>query len=326
MQPRPFLEPDRVAEHRRRNLLHSVALVAGIGLLMLLSAWLIWSWTGVAFGLGLIVVLAAFGPRVGPEAVMRLYSAIPVDERRSRQLLRLVEVLADRAELPAHPRLYVVPSLTLNAFAAGTRDNAAIAITEGLLRKLTLREVAGVLAHEMSHIRNNDLRVMGLADAMSRFTQSLAWIAFCMAVINLPAALLGLTVFSWAAILLLYLAPTVSSLLQLALSRTREYDADLEAAGLTGDPVGLASALRALERYEGRFWEDLLFPFPARRIPSPSVLRTHPDTEERVRRLLQLGERAVARPISIQEEPVFSLVGVGPASLAPRYRWPGLWY
>ena len=72
----------------------------------------------------------------------------------------------------------------------------------------------------------------------------------------------------------------------MALSRTREYDADREAAGLTGDPAGLASALGSLERYQGRVWEDLMLPFPARRIPYPSLLRSHPETADRINRLV----------------------------------------
>ena len=323
----PFLDPDRHNAHKRRNRWHSLLLVGGIGLILLVPAALIWSWTGALFALLVVVLIAAFGPRVPPETMMRLYRARPVDPRHGGQLTHIVEVLADRAELPTHPRLYVVPSMTLNAFATGNRDRAAIAVTEGLLRRLSLRELAGVLAHEMSHIRNNDLAVMGLADAMTRFTQVMSYMALVLAILNLPSLLLGDDArFSWSAILLLYLAPAASSFLQLGLSRTREYDADLEGAGLTGDPAGLASALRSLERYQGRFWEDLMFPVPMRRIPQPSVLRSHPATEDRIARLLALEGRPHPAPIQVVEEPMFSLVGVGPIEMAPRYRWPGVWF
>jgi heat shock protein HtpX len=323
----PLLEPERSREHKRRNMVHSMLLVVGIGLIMLVSASLIWSWTGAVMALLLAFALAAFGPRVPPEVIMRLYRARPLDPRHGSQLMHIAEVLADRAELPAHPRLYVVPSMTLNAFATGRPDQAAIALTEGLLRKLSLREVAGVLAHEMSHIRNNDLFVMGLADIMTRYTQVMSYVALLLAILNVPSLLFGGRTFSWTAILLLYSAPAISSLLQLGLSRTREYDADLEAAGLTGDPLGLASALRSLERHQGRFWEDLMLPVPGRRIPQPSVLRSHPDIEDRIARLLELQRRPqLATPIKVVDEPMFSLVGVGPIELAPRYRWPGVWF
>jgi heat shock protein HtpX len=323
----PFLNPERLAEHRRRNLLQSILLVAGMSAIVMLSSALIWSWAG-ALGAGVFVaVLAVVGQRVPPETVMRLYNGVPVDGRHGSQLLRLVEVLADRAELARHPRLYVIPSTTLNAFAAGTPSNAAIAITEGLLRRLDLRQLAGVIAHEMSHIRNNDLRVMAMADALTRFTQVLAYFGLLLAFLNIPLILMGFDTFSWGAILLLYLAPTLTSVLQMGLSRTREYDADLEAIGLTGDPAGLASALGALERYHGRFWEDLMLPVPARRIPHPSLLRSHPATADRIARLRELEGRSwQARPIAIGEEPLFTLVGHGPAGMAPRHRAFGLWY
>ena len=173
----PFLDPDRHNAHKRRNRLHSLLLVGGIGLILLVSAALIWSWTGALLALLVVVLVAAFGPRVPPETMMRLYRARPVDPRHGGQLARIVEVLADRAELPAHPRLYVVPEHDAQRLRHRQRDRAAIAVTEGLLRRLSLREVAGVLAHEMSHIRNNDLAVMGLADAMTRFTQVMSYMA-----------------------------------------------------------------------------------------------------------------------------------------------------
>lgn len=323
----PFLNPERLAEHRRRNLLHSILLVAGMSLIVMVSSSLIWSWSG-ALGAGLFVAaVALIGPRVPPEAVMRLYNGVPVDARHGAQLLRLVEILADRAELARHPRLYVIPSTTLNAFAAGSPTNAAIGITEGLLRRLDLRQVAGVIAHEMSHIRNNDLRVMAMADALTRFTQVLAYFGLLLGFLNIPLMVMGFDTFSWVAILLLYLAPTLASLLQMGLSRTREYDADLEAVGLTGDPGGLASALGALERYQGHFWEDLMMPVPSRRIPHPSLLRSHPDTADRIARLRELEGRSwQARRIVIGEGPLFTLVGHGPSSMAPRHRPFGFWY
>lgn len=323
----PFLNSDRLAEHRRRNRLQSLLLVGGMSLIVMAASALIWSWSGALVPGLFVTVLGLLGPRVPPEAVMRLYNGVPVDARHGAELHRLMEVLADRAELERHPRLYVIPSTTLNAFAAGSRSNAAVGITEGLLRRLDLRQIAGVIAHEMSHIRNNDLHVMAMADALTRFTQILAYFGLLLGFMNLPLMMMGFETFSWLAILLLYLAPTLSSLLQMGLSRTREYDADLEAAGLTGDPAGLASALGALERYQGRFWEDLMLPVPARRIPYPSMLRSHPDTADRIARLRELeGRSSQARPIAIGDGPLFTLVGHGPSGMAPRHRALGLWY
>jgi heat shock protein HtpX len=90
--------------------------------------------------------------------------------------------------------------------------------------------------------------------------------------------------------------------------------------------MGLASAMRRLEPYTGRFWEDLMFPVPARRVPQPSLLRTHPPTKERIDRLLALGDVPKLEPIVIVEQPMMSLVGYGPGEMRPRYRWPGLWF
>jgi heat shock protein HtpX len=258
---------------------------------------------------------------------MRLYRAQPLDPRLGDQINDIVAALANRAGLTSAPRVYVIPSMTLNAFAAGTPTHAVIGITEGLLRRLTMREIAGVLAHEISHIRNNDLWVMGLADLMTRFAQALSYVAVFLAMLNILGSLNGERYASWTAVALLYFAPAISSLMQLGLARTREYEADLEGALLTGDPLGLASALRRLERYTGRFWEDLMLPIPARRVPQPSLLRTHPSTEDRVARLLSLSRSTAAAPaIVTHERPMISLVGVGPIEMRPRYRWPGVWF
>ncbi len=322
-----FFDPERLAERRRRNFLQSVLLICGMSAIAMTSAYLIWSWPGAVGALGMVFVLSIFGPRMPPETVMRLYRGVPVHARHGAELYRIVEVLADRADLERHPRLFVIPSTTMNAFATGSRRNAAIGITEGLLRQLELREIAGVIAHEMSHIRNHDLHVMAMADVLTRFTQVLAYLGLMLAVLNIPALLFDLDGFSWVAIGLLYLAPMFASLMQLGLSRTREYDADLDAASLTGDPAGLASALGTLERTQGRFWEDLQMPVPARRIPYPSVLRSHPETAERIQRLQEIERRPhLARPIVFGEQPMFTLVGHGPSGMAPRYRPFGLWY
>lgn len=323
---RAKLDDDRRRRHKLYNGLQSAVIVGGIGAVTLLSTYLLWGWFGVLGGLAMIAIVAGGGPKVPPEAIVRLYRGQQIDPRDGGPLLRVVDILAQRAELPRSPRLYVIPSLTLNAFATGTRDNAAVAVTEGLLRKLTLREIAGVLGHEISHVRNNDLAVMALADAMTRLTQLLSTIAIMLAIFSVPALLAGRVDVSWVAIALLYLAPTISSLLQLGLSRAREYDADLDGASLTGDPAGLASALQALERYQGRFWEDLRFPMPGRRIPQPSLLRSHPATEDRVARLadLTVGHEPVVVP-----GPSTAFHPFHPARISlspPRLRLTGVWY
>jgi heat shock protein HtpX len=321
-----FLDEERLREHKARNLVQSYLIAAALGALTGFSAWLIWSWVGVFMAFLTIGSLYALAPRLPPEIFLRMYRARPLDARHGQHLTSILDALAARAQLVGRPRLYVVPSMTLNAFATGTPERPAIAVTEGLLRRLSLREIAAVMAHEISHIRNNDLGVMALADMMSRYTQLLSYVALFLALLNLPNMLIGEDRISWIAILLLYLAPTASSLLQLALSRTREFDADLEGAMLTGDPAGLASALQRLEQYQGHFWEDLMFPVPGRRIPQPSLLRSHPATAERIARLRELDQRSHLAPLAFPEEPMVTLIGFGPITMRPRYRLPGVWY
>jgi heat shock protein HtpX len=323
----PFLDPTAQRAHKARNTLHSALMVGGLGLLAGFSAWLMWGPMGVAVTLVTIGVVYAFAPRLPPEMIMRFYRARQLDSRHGGQIVHIVDVLSDRAELPAAPRVYVIPSMTLNAFATGTPQNAVIGITEGMLRRLSINELAGVLAHEISHIRNNDLAVMALADVLTRITQALAYLAVILALVKLPGFLLGdLEESHLLALALLYLAPTASSLIQLGLSRTREYDADLEGASLTGDPEALASALEKLERYQGHFWEDMRLPVPGRRIPQPSLLRSHPRTEDRIARLRALSERPMLPHLAVAEAPRVSLVGLGPVAMRPRYRWTGVWF
>lgn len=313
-------------ERQRANMLQALLLVGGIGGVLAVVTWMIWGSFAVLITFGLVAVMVVMAPRVPPEAVMRLYRARPLPASHAGPLNNVLASLAERGGLPRAPTLYIVPSLTLNAFATGTPERAAVAITEGLLRKLTMREIAAVLGHELSHVRNGDLWVMGLADVMSRFVQSLSYVAVLLAVVNLLAQMSGEEGVPWIAILLLYLAPAATNLLQLALSRRREFDADHEGALLTGDPLGLASALRRLEPYTGRVWEDVMLPVPARRIPFPSVLRSHPSTEERVKRLLALEGKLHTAPIRVGDGPMITLVGLGPGEMRPRYRFPGLWY
>lgn len=322
----PFLDAKTLRAHRVRNTLHSVLLVGGLGLLTGFCAWLIWGGMGVAATLVAMGIIYAFAPRLPPELMMRFYRARLIDPRLGGQIVRIVDALSDRAELPAAPRVYVIPSMTLNAFATGTPENAVIGITEGMLRRLNLPELAGVLAHEISHVRNNDLAIMQLADVMTRLTQALAYLAVFLTIFNLPAFLKDESEIPLLALALLYLAPTAGSLIQLALSRTREFDADLEAASLTGDPDALASALQKLELYYGRFWEDMRLPVPGRRIPQPSLLRSHPRTEDRIARLKALHSRPRLPPLAVAEEPMVAFTSIGPVAMRPRYRWTGVWF
>jgi len=217
---------------------------------------------------------------------LALYGARTLSRYEAPQPYEIVGVLAARAGLANAPELYYVRSGMISAFTVGSVEMAMIAVTEGLLQQLNSREIQGVLAHEVAHVQHNDLHVMGLADLVSHLTVALSWTGQLLLVLNLPLILASDYEISWALILMLIFAPGLTSLLQLGLSRTREFDADLGAARLTGDPMGLASALAKLERLQEGLLERVLF--PGRQVPEPSLLRTHPATEERIRKLVEL--------------------------------------
>lgn len=287
MTVQPF-DAGAVRRHKLRNTAQALLLLGGMVLMLAFCAWLIAGVSGVLVVAVLGVLAVAARPTVPPATVLRLYGAQPLPAAAAPQLHALVEALTARAGLRAAPRLYYVPSRMLNAFAVGHPGNAALGVTDGLLRGLSARELTGVLAHEIAHIRSGDLVVMTLADTVGRLTHGLAYAGLVLIVLGLPLWLGGApTVLLVAAVLVA--VPTVVTLAQLALSRAREYDADLEAVGLTGDPAGLASALAELERHEGRIWERILVPHG--RVPDPLLLRTHPPTEERIRRLRALEPR-----------------------------------
>lgn len=322
MPPRPLDEAAR-RRHKRRNLWQSLLLIAGMVLITALCGWVVAGIEGVVWVAGASLGMLALAQGGSPLWLLRMYGARRLDPHRLPEVFEILVWIAKRAGLPRRPELFHVASPVMNAFAVGRPSGSAIALSDGLLRQLSLRELAGVLAHEVSHIRNDDLWIMSLADIASRLTAAMALVGLALAVLNLPLLLLGLDTVSWLLILSLMVAPSLVSLLQLALSRTREYEADLDAAGLTGDPEGLASALVKLERDPVRLWQSLFLPGQGQ--AEPSLLRTHPPTEERVRRLLDLQQREPPR--SFGEVPIRTLPrGFAPPHRRPRWRASGLWY
>ncbi len=317
-----YLDEEQHRRARLRNVRQSFVFVGGIGAITALSAYALFGQTGVIWALVFVGAFSLIGPRVAPDAIMRMFNARLIDPERGGDLMRLVQALSQRAGLKTAPRLYVIPSQTMNAFAVGTPSRYSLGVTDGLLRRLETRELAGVLAHEITHVRNNDIWVMSLADILSRFTRSMAFAAMFLFFLSVPATLFTDAPIPWLAIALLYFAPMLSSLLQLALSRSREFDADLGGASLTGDPEGLAAALNKLERYQGRLWEDIFM--PGRRIPLPSVLRTHPQTSERIARLMALRKPETAA--ALFWSPHARAAGFAPFPRQPRYHWNGFWF
>jgi heat shock protein HtpX len=318
------MNAERLIFHKLRNGLQTAGLVA---VLALLCAYLAWFLGGMDFVWGAltgVAVLYLGNPAASPRLVMSLYRGRPLAYEEAPRLYAVLRELSRRAGLEGMPVLYYVPTRLLNAFTAGGRRDAAIAVSDGLVRRMTLRELAGVLAHEVSHIANGDTRVMAFADLVSRVTGLLSLAGQVLLVVSLPLWVLTDVDIPWLPILVLLLAPAISALVQLALSRSREYEADRSAAELSGDPEGLASALEKMEQDQRGPWERLLL--PGRRIPEPSLLRTHPPTDERVRRLLDLsGREPRYQPMSgyFTAHPLDRL-GLLPER--PRWHIGGLWY
>jgi heat shock protein HtpX len=285
------------ARGRHHLLFQTIILLAGMAGLFGALGWMLLGWFGLAFALMVSLVLFLSTPRVSPWVVLRMYRARELTYAMAPGLFDIARELSSRAGLSVAPLLYYVPSRVMNAFSVGTTGASAIALSDGIMRSLSSRELAGVLAHEITHIRNNDLRLHALADLMTRITGMFSFIGQLLIVIYLPMAFLSGVDFPLVPILLLVFAPSLSVLLQLALSRTREFDADLGAAELTGDPLGLASALQKMEQYERSIWDFVYL--PGRRQSSPSFLRTHPHTGERLERLAGLaarGEKGLGEP------------------------------
>lgn len=316
------IDPQRYFSHRGLNRLQTLLLLGLMTGYAGLAGWLLWGpdglWLVLLWGMALLI----FSPQLSARWVLRMYSARPLHYEQAPQYHQALAALAERAGLIRPPSLWWIPSPVVNAFAVGTQRDSAIAVTDGLLRTLAPRELVAVLAHETAHIAHGDLFVMSLADVISRLTAAMSFVGMVLLFLALPQALGGGTV-NWWPLILLAVAPQVSLLAQLGLSRTREFDADLTAAQLTDDPDGLARALIKLERIQNGFFRRILF--PGRGVPEPSWLRTHPTTEERVRRLQDLNRTNHApwgRGYDF-EPPSFPRVRL---RQHPRGGWWGYWY
>lgn len=319
-------QPALRRRHKLLNLAHTWLLAGGSLTLLAICAWALAGleglvWVTIAGGISLFAAT-----HVSPKIVIKLYRARRLPDHVFPEGHAMLRELSRRAGLPKAPDLYLVPSRMLNAFTVGVRDDAIVCVTDGLLRRLSQREFAGVLAHELSHVRNGDIRVMALADMVARMTGTMSMLGLLMLLFNMPVLMARGSGVPWLGILLLLAAPTIGSLLQLALSRTREYDADLDAVALTGDPEGLAAALVKLERIQGRMWEAMTL--PGARIPEPSILRTHPTTEERVRRIMEFAPRGQAPLPPFSDTPPRLPRSLVPSVGRPRLRARGLghWY
>jgi heat shock protein HtpX len=305
-----------------RNVAQELLLFLGLAVVLGAAAWLLAGTAGLLWAMVTVVVLATLRPRVPTAWVLSLYAAQPVPRAAAPRLHDLVDVLSERAQLERRPAVFYVASPRVNAFVVGRGEDAALAVTDGLLRLLDGRELAAVIAHEVSHLRNGDTAVMSLSDLVARLSQWMSWVGLWSGLLTLPLAISRDSLVPLLVSVVLVFVPMLVTLMQLAVSRSREYDADLDAVSLTGDPEGLARALVVLEHADGRIWERILVGRSAG--PDPLLLRTHPPTDERVRRLMALEADVAGQPLPAT--PYRVVIIYPPATDSPRLRRTGIWW
>jgi heat shock protein HtpX len=309
--------------HALKNFLHTLALFLGMGIILSLVGFLLAGIDGILWSIFLGGLILVISPTLPPSLILSLYGGRLLTTDGAPVLYQMSQEISALADLPTPPALYYLPSQIMNAFSVGTRKNSAIGMSDALLNTLTRREIIGVLAHEISHIQHNDVRVMSYADVISRITHTLSLTGFLLIFLNLPLLLLGQLTISWFAVGVLIMAPTLMNFLQMSLSRMRELEADRQAVLLTGDPEGLATALRKMEINASRLAKILNR--SGHSAPIPSILRTHPDTEERIARLLSL--KGSKQTLDYSKHDNFTIpVHYQKAVRKPRWHIGGFWY
>ena len=278
------------------NLMKTAVLMAAITALFMVIGRLLGGHQGMVLALLLALGMNFFSYWFSDKMVLRMYNAQEVDAQTAPQFYRMVQELAANAGLPM-PRVYLINEDAPNAFATGRNpQHAAVAATTGILRVLTERELRGVMAHELAHVQHRDILISTISATMAGAIGMLANFAMIFGGRDEE----GRPVNPIVSILVMILAPIAASLIQMAISRAREFEADRGGAEISGDPAALANALQKIHRYaQGIPLETaeahpetaqmmIMNPLSGRGLSG--LFSTHPSTEERVERLMALAQ------------------------------------
>lgn len=276
------------------NLMKTAMLMAAITALFMALGQMIGGSQGMVIALLVAVGMNFFSYWFSDKMVLRMYNAQPVDESTAPQFHRMVAELAQKAGLPM-PKVYLIQEDAPNAFATGRNpEHAAVAATTGLLRMLSEREVRGVMAHELAHVKHRDILISTISATMAGAISMLANFAMLFGGRDSE----GRPANPIASIAVMILAPLAASLIQMAISRAREFEADRGGAEICGDPLALASALnkiagraeqiplQAAERHPETAQMMIMNPLSGGGLRG--LFSTHPATEERVARLVAM--------------------------------------
>ena len=278
------------------NLMKTAILMAAITALFMALGSLLGGQQGMMLALIVALGMNFFSYWYSDTMVLKMYNAQEVDETSAPQFYRMVRELAQRAALPM-PRVYLINEDAPNAFATGRNpEHAAVAATTGILQVLSERELRGVMAHELAHVKHRDILISTVSATMAGAISMFANFALVFGGRNNE----GRPANPIVGILVMLLAPLAASLIQMAISRAREFEADRGGAEISGDPQALASALQKIQRYaQGMPMQaaerhpetaQMMIMNPLSAGGMRGLFSTHPATEERVERLLALAQ------------------------------------